>query len=162
MTILKHGVGAAILSNRCSNPEDFAWTNQICAPNTNYPSILLVQRGWGAPSYAGDWGFPAGLTDGNEDPRATCARETSEEIGLPFFAESEPFWEGAQPDRTLEYYLGTWTATERGPELRLTKGVYENCGLAWWTLEQALNLPLSFRYHDVLIELKAMRDNGEL
>jgi 8-oxo-dGTP pyrophosphatase MutT (NUDIX family) len=101
-----------------------------------------------APTFPGYWGFPGGLVDFGETPQQAGIREAQEEIGVEFYAEENPFWEGGVFDRKLSYFLSKWRVPAA---LQMQQDEVGGCG--WFTLPDALNLPLSFRYREVIEHL---------
>lgn len=59
--------------------------------------VLLVE-----PTYKATWEIPGGAVEGDESPRAACARELREELGLeiPVGRLLVVEWQGPEPDRT--------------------------------------------------------------
>lgn len=59
--------------------------------------VLLVE-----PTYKVSWELPGGSVEADESPRAACARELREELGLPLDVGRMLCmeWQGAEPDRT--------------------------------------------------------------
>lgn len=146
MTFQKHGCGALILPERCLNRDaGYSWLAQL--PERG---ILLLQRGWKAPTFPGFWGGPGGLKNQGEEPTRAAARECYEEIGIDFRPDQEPFFEGEWNDRHLSYYLGDWMAPEY-----LAVQPEEAAGYGWFTFEGALALPTSFLYKDAIERLTA-------
>lgn len=143
--MIKHGCGVAILSHKCTNSTEYEWISQI-----GENRILLIQRGITAPTFPGCWAFPAGLAEPGETPREAAIRETLEEIGVEVSADNKPFWEGDLNNRKLSYFLGDWKAPEK-----LVVQINEVSGYGWFTYEEALRLPLAFRYAEVIKSLQS-------
>ncbi|MFN8149087.1 MAG: NUDIX hydrolase [Candidatus Nanopelagicales bacterium] len=59
--------------------------------------VLLVE-----PTYKATWEIPGGAVERDESPRAACARELREELGLdlPVGRLLVVEWQGPEPDRT--------------------------------------------------------------
>lgn len=139
----KRACGAIILSSKMTG-EKSGWARQISGPEER---ILLIQRGMTAPIFPGYWALPAGLIEKSETPRECLLRETMEEVGLEF-RPTKLFFKGTWEDRELRYYLGAWSG----------KGIAiqpdEIAGFGWFTIEEALRLPLALRYREVFTLLR--------
>jgi ADP-ribose pyrophosphatase YjhB (NUDIX family) len=59
--------------------------------------VLLVQ-----PTYKREWEIPGGCVEWDESPRAACARELTEELGItpPLGRMLCMEWQGPEPERT--------------------------------------------------------------
>ncbi|MES2995148.1 MAG: NUDIX hydrolase [Patescibacteria group bacterium] len=109
------------------------------------PALLLLQRGYAAPTFPGHWGAPGGLTELGETRTETAVRETLEEIGIVATPDPNPFYEGEWVDRDLSYFTGDW----HGPEVLLPQAS-EVCGYGFFLYEHALALHLSFKYREAI------------
>ena len=142
----KHGCGAAILSHNCLNPQQWGWTRELISrPRI---SVLLMQRGADAPTFPNCWGMPGGLLEEGEEPFQTAAREALEEVGVRFSPLLPAFYEGEWENRKLSYFTGWWEAPQN-----IVVQASEVADWRWFTFEEALNLPLSFRYPEAIKEL---------
>jgi 8-oxo-dGTP pyrophosphatase MutT (NUDIX family) len=89
--------------------------------------------------------------EAGESPQHTVQRECEEEVGVTFVPESEPFYEGTWENRTLRYFVGSWSFQfQEG--VRLVDG--EAIGFDWCTFEDTLELDLAFRYREALLLLR--------
>lgn len=148
----KMGCGALLLSHRLQgvSPE---MRRQL--PKEN--SILLFQRGYGAPTFPGCLGGPGGLLESSkgETPSEASARETREETNITFVPEITPFYAGAMSDRDLQYFVGDWRISAGG----IIYNDLEVVGHLWVDREMALLLAksgrLSFHYGQAIEKLVA-------
>ncbi len=147
MQAKKLGCGALIISNHyVGNDSDFK--NQL----PKEPYILLLQRGFGAPTYPGCLGGPGGLyePENDNDSHDAVIRETAEESNINFTPTESPFYEGSMSDRDLRYFLGDWTVLPGG----ICHKDGEAIGHLWVSGKQGLNMNnLSFRYKEAIQRL---------
>lgn len=148
--------GAIILSTHYSGASTHPHASQIARRNEGV-RILLVQRGAQAPTCPSEWGMPAGIVE-DETASEAAAREVMEETHLGFATQTDtPFWSGmwVKPkggsQRNLNYYVGKWFFLHERSGVILSS---ECCGVGWFTYEEAIRLPLSFRYREVLDALR--------
>jgi 8-oxo-dGTP pyrophosphatase MutT (NUDIX family) len=137
----KHGCGALILSHLCINHEEYDWGKALF---NSERTVLLLQRGFSAPTFPGCWGAPGGLREENESEAEAAVRETMEEIGIEFLPFEFPFFRDTWEDRNLSYFFGRWRMP---PRLLISE---ESIGYGWFTLPEALKLSLSFCYREAL------------
>jgi 8-oxo-dGTP pyrophosphatase MutT (NUDIX family) len=149
----KLGCGALLLSDRLQEVVNFEMQRQL--PQAK--SILLFQRGYGAPTFAGCFGGPGGILEASkgETPPEAAARETMEETNIIFSPETDPFYMGEMPDRNLQYFVGDWAAPGAG----IVYNDFEVIGHLWADRELALVLAesgkLSFHYQQAVEKLIA-------
>lgn len=106
-----------------------------------HKAVLLVQRGFGAPRFPGAWMVPTGVSNPNELPEQTLAREALEEFGVTFRPQDKPLHTGKKAGFTISYYLGTWAPIYDTPLLTCSPmGVVENIGLGFFTIAEAIAL----------------------
>ena len=88
--------------------------------------ILITRRPWDK-SHGGDWEFPGGKLEANEDPQAALFREVQEEIGLQVVAseylgdvnyEYSPELQVHLIVFIVTYFLGTPVCRENQLDLR--------------------------------------------
>jgi len=144
----KLGCGALLLSTRIDSTmvsEEY----RLQIPHK--PSILLFQRGFGAPTYQGFLGGTGGIFELGKDknPGDATARESLEEGNLHFNPEEVPFYQGSMEDRDLMYFLGDWYPGEGG----IMHPDDEAIGHVWLTGKQALGNDLSFQYKEAIEKL---------
>ena len=100
---------------------------------------LLLQQALPHKRHTGQWEFPGGKVENGETPRFALCREVAEELGIELAeSELEPagFAEEAD-DPALVLMLYTCTVWSGAPEA-LDGQVW-----AWFTLAEALDLPLA-------------------
>lgn len=92
----------------------------------------------------GEWTFPKGLVEKNEDTIVTAQREIAEEVGLTntkFIAELDPvnyFYkrEGKLIKKTVHYYLFQFTGSDE-PVGQKEEGIRE---VKWFSPKEALEI----------------------
>ncbi|GLW74701.1 hypothetical protein Kpho02_69980 [Kitasatospora phosalacinea] len=106
--------------------------------------VLLVHHGRSRM-----WVLPGGKAEWNEPPAATCARELSEELGVPvtvgrllvynWMTTKAEFFPGAAADEhAYPCHLFTFHATlAPGAEERIDTPERELLGWRWWDLDEA-------------------------
>ena len=118
---------------------------RICAGGllVRGPEILLARPSADRAFYPNVWDVLGGHCESDETPAETLVRELEEEIGVTSFAfeeiavlpEAQPVEHGEA--RYHMFLVTGWGGGEprlRGPE---------HSDLRWWTLDQALALPLA-------------------
>lgn len=101
-------------------------------------SILLCQRSADRTWYPRTWDLPGGHVEVGEEPMQTLTRELMEELGISTELETEPFAYVHGSDYRMHVWLiDSWSGepTNLAPD--------EHDQLAWFTLDEALQLPLS-------------------
>lgn len=104
--------------------------------------ILLLQRSNYTKNYPGYWGCPGGRAEKNETAKQNVIREVKEECGLSFFP-TKIIKTGTWENREYYRFLGNWKGT-----VSIQEEEVSNYG--WFTYKEALKLPLSFDYKDVI------------
>lgn len=143
----KLGCGCLLLSTRLTGVEDPEQLRQL----PKEPSILLFQRGFGAPTFGGCLGGPGGIleADRNENPAEAAAREAKEEANIDFRPDGHAFFKGEMPDRDLLYFIGDWSFGAGG----IRHADHEAIGHLWVTGAQAQDMDLSFQYKNAILKL---------
>jgi 8-oxo-dGTP pyrophosphatase MutT (NUDIX family) len=127
--------------------------------------VPLGQRGTDLPDEQGKWGLPGGYLDYDETAGGAVLREIWEELGLdipalhamhrfkgdleqPYFVSSEPL---RRQNVTLRFPLMFFlkSAAEL-PKLQPQVSVGEVIEARWFTLAEALSMPLAFNHQDVM------------
>ncbi|MGH8958166.1 MAG: NUDIX hydrolase [Acidimicrobiia bacterium] len=108
---------------------------------------LLVRRG--RPPHEGKWAVPGGKVRLGETMREAVTREVEEETGLAVEV-GKPIWVGEAMDSglppTWHFILIDFEASLAGGDLRVGDDAAE---IGWFTLEEALRLPLTDTMHEL-------------
>ncbi len=106
--------------------------------------ILLTRRA--VEPYHGTWALPGGHIEDNETAETAIRREILEEVGLTiepcFFA----YFDEIVVERGIHAVVLIFTAVAKSAPRALD----EVSELGWFTLEEALAVPLAFRHHEVV------------
>ena len=108
--------------------------------------VLLTRRAVG--SFAGDWCLPGGHLNPDESWRAAIRREVKEETGLEFGARFFGSFPEVIPERGINAIVKVFTGDAIGEAKADPAEVSSQ--IQWFALEEALELPLAFRHHDLL------------
>ena len=111
----------------------------------NRQEILLTRRGY--PPYKGFWCMPGGHIDPNETARQAIIREVKEEVGLDFSPRFFTYFDEIITDLKIHAVVLVFDGAFTG-ELKAQPGEVIETG--WFTLEEALKLPLAFQHHQIL------------
>ena len=112
---------------------------------TNKDKILLVKLA-AMYAFANHWSFPGGVVDDGQTLAESAAREVLEETGLTVeIGEQVDSFISSENDITI--FMATYL---RG-EIIVQESEIAEAG--WFTLEQALQLPLAYNVKDILQKL---------
>ncbi len=119
----------------------------IITPDDNKPDIILLTKR-SVPPFQGYWCLPGGHIDDYESAEEAVVREVMEETGLSF---TSPvflyFFNELFPQHQFHAVALAFYGTGRGnPEL-MPEEVEE---IDWFSLEDALALPLAFNHLQIL------------
>jgi ADP-ribose pyrophosphatase YjhB (NUDIX family) len=107
--------------------------------------ILLTKRA--CQPFKGDWCIPGGHIEDNEYARDAAVREVKEETNLDFEPAFFAYFDEVFPERKVHnvvlVFVGIGTGEPAYPPAEVSEA-------GWFSLEQALELPLAFAHGDVL------------
>lgn len=107
--------------------------------------ILLTRRAFGV--YKDYWCLPGGHIDPYEKVRDAVIREVKEETGLDFPAQFFGIFDEIIPEKAIHAVVCVYTGEGSG-QLAVQPGEVSDIG--WYTLEEALALPLAFDHHSII------------
>lgn len=109
---------------------------------------VLMVRSLTNPRYTDHWSFPGGLVDPGETPDQAAVREAVEEVGI---------------HATVDRLIGEVTNVEDGLQVSIYAGTYVSGEITllldeledarWFTVEEALKLPLAYEIERHLLEI---------
>ena len=118
------------------------WLPVVAAAIRDGEGRLLLQQALQGKRHEGQWEFPGGKVESEENPRLALVREVREELALTLdpeemrpcgFAE-EPGEDDAPAIVLFLYDCPGWVGTPRG---------LEGQAFGWFSLREARNLPLA-------------------
>ena len=119
----------------------------IITPDDNKPDIILLTKR-SVPPFQGYWCLPGGHIDDYESAEEAVVREVMEETGLSF---TSPvflyFFNELFPQHQFHAVALAFYGTGRGNAELMPDEVEE---IAWFSLEDALALPLAFNHLQIL------------
>ncbi len=148
----KLGGGALLLSTYLDRDRSLLSPEALRQlPPPEKKTILLFQRGHGAPTYAGALGGPGGIVEVGVDasPAEAATREAMEEANIVFTPKEPAFSKAQLSDRDVIYFIGPWWINEGG----INHNDDEAIGHVWFTGEEALRASLSFDYKNAVKKL---------
>lgn len=126
--------------------------------------VPLGRRGVDMPNERGKWGLPGGYLDFDETAGEAVIREVYEEIGLnlpqlmqqhPFVGElDQPYWVESRPIhlQTVSLRFPLMIFVEALPPLVPNVGPGEVEEARWFSLEEAIAMPLAFNHQDLITD----------
>jgi 8-oxo-dGTP diphosphatase len=109
--------------------------------------ILLTRRSQRLSTFPGDWCLPGGHIEAYEKVRNAAIREVKEETGLDFDAQFFGCFDEIIPEREIHAVVCVFSGEGQG-EIAIQPG--EVSETRWFTLAEALALPLAFDHHSIL------------
>jgi len=118
------------------------WLAVVAAAIPDRRGRWLLQQALPGKRHAGQWEFPGGKVESEENPRLALAREVREELGLtldPAAMRALGFADEAEPDRPPAIVLFLYDC----PAWTGTPGALEGQAFGWFSLAEARALALA-------------------
>jgi 8-oxo-dGTP diphosphatase len=124
----------------------------ITTPDEHPLRVLLTRRAFGV--FKGCWCLPGGHIEAYEKARDAILREVKEETGLDFAAQFYACFDEIIPEKKIHAVVGVYAGVGSGVIASQPEEVSET---GWFTLTEALALPLAFDHSGILAAYAANR-----
>ncbi len=122
----------------------------VTSPTNGRRQILLTRRAFGV--FKDYWCLPGGHIEPYEKARDAVIREVKEETGLDFAAKFFGIFDEIIPEKTIHAVVLVFSGSGTGEIAFPPEEVSET---RWFSLEEALALPLAFDHHSILASYAA-------